>query len=95
MRAMTRLGPDPERWLLELRSVLAAMAGALRGRDPSPHGGIGTDRADKLSMRTSSLPECYGLYSLSVRYGWKADTGERGIDYKHLLPIGLINITIA
>ncbi len=36
MRAMTRLGPDPERWLPELRSVLTAMADALRGRAPSP-----------------------------------------------------------
>jgi CheY-like chemotaxis protein len=32
---------------------------------------------------------------VNARFKWNADIGERGIDYKHLLPIGLINITIA
>jgi hypothetical protein len=33
---MTRLGPDPDTWLPELRVVLTAAAHALRGRRPSP-----------------------------------------------------------
>ena len=33
---MTRLGPDPDQWLPELRAVLAAAARALRGRSPNP-----------------------------------------------------------
>jgi hypothetical protein len=33
---MTRLGPDPDRWLPELRAVLTAAARALRGRAPNP-----------------------------------------------------------
>lgn len=33
---MTRLGPDSDQWLPELRAVLAAAARALRERSPSP-----------------------------------------------------------
>ena len=36
LQPMTRLGPDPDRWLPELRTVLTAAARALRGRAPSP-----------------------------------------------------------
>ena len=32
---MTRLGPDPDQWLPELRDVLTAIAAALGGRTPS------------------------------------------------------------
>jgi hypothetical protein len=32
---MTRLGPDPEQWLPELRAILAAIARALGERSPS------------------------------------------------------------
>ena len=33
---MTRLGPDFDKWLPELQTVLAAAARALRGRAPNP-----------------------------------------------------------
>ena len=33
---MTRLGPDPQHWLPELRNVLMAIATALGERSPSP-----------------------------------------------------------